>query len=659
MKASYKWLSMLVKDLPSPDLVMEAFTKSGTEVESIDYIGEKLKDCTIVKVLKVSESFPGPGLSQCTVTDGKKEYITISGAPDIKNGMLCAFARPGGKIFDGTSIDEKTIEKDNKKYSSSGMLLSGLEAGLLDNGTHLLDIPEDTPIGTDLSELLGYKDEYIFDLEITPNRSDLLGHLGLSLDLAAVFNKELLDKPKSPAFKEETRPDIPVTIDEGSGCVRYSALFAENLTVKPSPLWLRGLLSNLGIRPINNVVDITNYFMLFLSHPLHAFDYDNLPHKSVRVRKAINNEVFTTLDSQDRKLAEDDIIISSEGEAIALGGVMGGKNTEVSVNTTKILLEAACFEPHKIRKTSSRLNLMSESSHRFERGVDANQTIRALKEAAYLFEKHCNAVCSERISDYYPNPLELKKVTLNLSDVKKVIGGGPDEETMIDILSRLNIDKLSEQEQILTFSIPSNRPDIERSIDLVEEIGRIWGYDNLEPCFNNDGLYPSNVEPLWQLKEKLTGRFYGMGLVQILGNSLDCLKNTAPVCDESLIIPLKNPMSEDFTRLRPSLLPSLLSACSRSFKAQFAGFSCWEIDKVYFYNKEKMPDEAINLGIVLSGEAVPKSWFNTEPCKFGFPDIKGLACDILDMMKIEYKFTKKDCPWAIPDERLQSKLMAQ
>ncbi|MFP4459365.1 MAG: phenylalanine--tRNA ligase subunit beta [Candidatus Zixiibacteriota bacterium] len=645
MRASYKWLKKLLGNVPEPVELGDILTMTGAEVEKIENWNDKLSDIVCVRVESVERDNPRKGLNKCIVTDGENSYQTLSGAPFIEEGILAAYAKSGGRIAGGVKIKEIEIEGEK----SIGMMLSGIEMGFAEPADRLFPIPEGVKPGDDIIELLGWKGEYIYELEITPNRPDLLGHLGLARDIAAAleidFNPPEFDIPVS---KKKTDRKVDIQIENPKACPRYSGMVFENLETGPSPLWLQGLIHSLGTKPISNLVDITNYILMYIPHPMHAFDLEKLESDKIKVRYAEDGEEFLTLDDEKRKLKPEDIVIATDGKAVALGGVMGGLETGITKHTTSILLEAAYFEKRHIRKTSRRLMLMSESSHRFERGMDANRTELALNYAASMIHELAGEdAISGPVLDAYPE--KIKPWTLELSPelINKNLGVEIPKERIISILEALELKYLGENpvdaKQIrLKFEIPTYRADLEREIDLVEEIGRIYGYDKLEPVAINMGPLPDDINTIWKMKFQISDKLRGMGILPILGNPIDAFDKVKPFAKEDDIVPIKNPMSEDFTHLRPSLLPSLITSASHNNRQQHESIMFFEFDKVHFYNKKKRPDEKYNLAIALCGVKTPKTWYNTKPESFDIFHIKGLFGDIADFIGFDYRLEAED-----------------
>ncbi len=654
MKASLKWLKELIPALPlgeTPEDMRESamkiadiLTMTGSEMEEMIYWGDRIKDVIVVNIEKVEKDTPRKGLSRCIVTDGENSWETLSGAPFIEEGIQAAFVKPGGRIATGDEIGEMKIEG----MKSQGMLLSGVELGFEEPADRLFPIPDGTHTGAEMLDLLGWKDEWVIDMEVTPNRPDLFGHLGLARDLASALELELTDRPATipeEAFGDVRNVEIDIKYPEG--CPRYSGLVIENIKTGASPLWLQGRLRVLGIRPISNVVDVTNYVLMYLPHPMHAFDLDKTGNRII-VEKGGGE--FTTLDGEKRKILDTDVVISTPNGPVAIGGIMGGLDSEVTENTENILLEAAYFDPPHIRRTSRRLKLFSESSHRFERGMDPGRTERALLEAANLIYTLAGGVVGKRIVDAFPGQCESHRIDLDPALVERVLGKKIPNDIIVDILERLAFTPVYTGSDKLAFYIPTFRPDIERPIDLVEEVGRIYGYDNIDPNTQNKGDLPADIDPIWKWRQRLHEFIRGLGFMPILGSPIDSGRRLKPFGDN--LVEIRNPMSEDYTHLRPSLLAALVDSASYNRRQQFDSVSLFEIDKVYF-EVNGIPDEEYRIAAVMTGNREDKLWHNTKPTPFDIFDLKGLIEDISGYTGVELSLKARDIAPFMPSNSFE------
>ncbi len=628
MKASYKLLSELLDFPYSPEELAEKFTLTGTEVEAIEYPREWISDIVIAEIIEVRENTPRNGLSTCVVSCGDKKHTTITGAPDVEVGIKAAFAKPGAKIFGGQKIG--TAEINGAK--SEGMLCSGVEVGIGFPKDRLLKIPDDAPIGADLKKLFGWNDETIYEMEVTPNRPDCYGHFGLAREIAAILGK----------IWEPQIPKIDNVIDQNGGisvkiltdkCPRYIGRLIEGIKIAPSPMWLAGRLAALGTRPINNIVDITNYAMLLTGQPIHAFDEAKLG-REIIVRQAQNGEKMFTLDDVERKLSDDVMVIATPKYPVAAAGIMGGNNSEVDERTKNIIVEVAYFDPITVRRGSKYLGLSTESSTRFEKGTDPNAPPKVSDIVAEMAKKFAGAEKIYKTIDEYPRPIEPIKITLTDEKVKRLVGVEIPRKDCRKILVGLGFDISSENAGGTTYEVPTFRPDVMREIDLVEEVGRIYGLWNIPAQLRAQGPLPPKIPVEIRLKrffeDILPGLGYRYAMTDPLGKA-EILKMFA----EKPLVEISNPLSEDFPAMRPNPLPSLLAAAARNLNRGMRSIRLFEVDNGYSDNGEYF--EEMYLAIVGGGFRYPVEW-GLPDAPFDFFDMKGTIETLAEIFKIEFRF---------------------
>ncbi|RLC54038.1 MAG: phenylalanine--tRNA ligase subunit beta, partial [Candidatus Cloacimonadota bacterium] len=477
MKISYNWLKRYIDLKLSPEELKDKMTFAGIEVEAIEELGRDLRQIKIAQVVKFEQHPNAEKLSVCQVDDGAQTLQVICGAPNCKNDIKVAFAGIG------TQIQDFKIKKAKLRGEVSfGMLCSEDELGISNDHDGIMILPEDAPIGTDLASYLGIEDT-CYDVEITPNRPDLLGIIGVARDLSALLKLPLnLPESKLNESNEPIEKHLSLENEVPELCTRYTARIIKNVEIKDSPDWLKKALISVGLRPINNVVDITNFVMMEFGHPLHAFDYSLINGKKIIVRKAKENEEFPALDEVTYKLKKNDIVIADEKRAIALAGVIGGENSHITSTTKDIVIEAANFLYSSIRKTAGRMKISTDSSYRFERDItDEVAELASIRACEFILDIAGGKLLKGKL-DSFPSPKELRKVSIRPSRVKKVLSIEITSKQIKEYLTALGLNFKKEVEDSLEFEIPYNRKDLTREIDLIEEVIRLNGYNNV-PTF--------------------------------------------------------------------------------------------------------------------------------------------------------------------------------
>lgn len=631
MKTPLKWLLELCPYDGGVDKIMDFLTMSGTEVESVEDLSSRFDGVVVGQVKSVQADLPLPGMFLCEVEYGiGKTAQVLSRAPNIAVGNLYPFAHIGARLFGGKVIGKAEFEG----VASEGMLCSGVEIGLGDPKDKLLEIASGTRVGADVKKLMQW-DDVVIEMEVTPNRPDCYGILGLARELSALTGVPIEDEYHMPIQNCTPAKDfIGIKIKDSKGCPRYSARVIENIKIGPSPLRIIGRLSACGIRSINNVVDSTNYVMMLLSHPLHAFDLDKLKSDTIVVRNAAQGEVFTTLDGEEHKLSGDHLLIATPERPVAIAGVMGGLDSEVDEKTTRILLESAYFNPRKIRRASRQLGLITDSSVRFERGADPNSTIRAADECASLIAFTASAEVCEGVVDSCPNKIEPIEIPLSAKTVANVLGIDICEDDYSRILSALGLEKSSKG----NWAVPTFRPDLTREIDLVEEVGRIYGYSKIEPKLEAAGPIPPSIPDVIRFGRKIAGLMNGLGFTEAQSDPLGKGKLYKPFAEKSLV-ELENPISEDFRFMRPAILPSLLTASAYNLNRQAEIIRLYEYDKVYLGIRDGEPVEEYHLAGVMAGLAENPGWQASE-AKIDIFDLKGILESLFINLGLKCRFSE-------------------
>lgn len=624
MKISLNWLKDYVdlSDL-STDEIVDKLTMSGLEVEDVSDENELYKNFIVAEVKSVTKHPNADKLSVCEVFDGKENLQVICGAPNVAAGQKVVFAPIGTIIPNGNFQIRKAKIRG---VESNGMICAEDELLLSDDHSGIMVLNENLPAGKPITEALNLND-VIFEIAVTPNRPDALSHIGVARDLSAIFNRELhIPEIKLKESKKKASEIASVEIIDSTNCPRYSAKVVLNVEVKDSPEWLKNKLTRIGLRPINNVVDVTNFILHEIGQPLHAFDLDLLEGKKIIVQSTTEEKEFVTLDSKVRKLPKGTLMICDAKREVAVAGVMGGENSEINSSTKNILIESAYFNPSSIRKTSKALQLSTDSSYRFERGTDPGITKYAAERAAQLIAEISGGEVAEGIIDVYPKIIERKEITLRYQRVTKILGYEISIEKIHQILSRLGIALKDINETSLLASVPTFRPDLEREIDLIEEIARVNGYDNI-PVVPKISITLEQKVDQQKFEDEVRNIISSLGFSEMINNPLESEWEAKLTGNP---ITLANPQSVEMSCLRTSLLAGGLNSVKRNLNFGVRDMMLFEVGNVF----NKKSDSSIktfedisekqNLILILSGKEEEKFW-NTQEKYFDFYCLKGLV----------------------------------
>ncbi|MFZ1731180.1 MAG: phenylalanine--tRNA ligase subunit beta [Bacteroidota bacterium] len=627
MLLSLNWLRTYVDLSESLEDLEALLTNVGLEVESIEDRRDSFKGIVVGEVLTCEKHPNADKLSVCTVSNGSEESTVVCGAPNVAAGQKIIFAQVGAHIEKlGFTIDRRKL----RGIESSGMICSSSELGLDEDHSGIAVLPTDAVPGTPIARHLGF-DDVILGIGITPNRGDALSHIGTARDIAAATGCEL--RMPEPVIPEIIAAEpFSIEIRDADLCPRYSGAIIRNVTVGDSPDWLKKYLTAAGVRPINNLVDATNFVMMQIGQPMHAFDLSQLKGSSIIVRAAEAGEKMITLDDEERDLPERALLICDAERPVAVAGVMGGQHSAVTAGTTAILLESAHFNPSSVRRTAKMLQLSTDSSYRFERGSDPNITIWALHRAIQLIIDNAGGeLCG--IYDAYPAPLEEKVVSLRPAFVNRILGIQVDVDEQRRILNALQIHVVEETDDSFQCRIPTFRSDIEREIDLVEEVARIHGYDNIPVPTRiemnvgdrfDDQAFPATLRNL----------ALGLGFDEILSSSLVPRSRAAANGDTAGVVDVLNPVSKERPSLRTSLLPSLLEAVDVNIRNGMRSLRIAEIGHVFSREGEAKFAERNMIGLALTGSAQARSWY--APARDAdFFDLKGALKQLLDALYID------------------------
>lgn len=640
MKISYNWIRDYLKTDKRAEELSPILTGVGLEVEGMeDWMSVKggLKGVLSGHVKTCRKHPDADKLFVTTVDTGSGEDLKIvCGAPNVSEGQKVLVATPGSVLdFKGKAIEIKRTKIRGE--ISEGMICAEDELGLGDSHEGIMVLPEDTPVGIAAHELFPVEYDTVYEIGLTPNRIDGGSHFGVARDLNAYFNifkASRISLPSVDSFRidDNSRP-IPVKVENETDCRRYSGLTISDVSVKESPTWLQNRLRAIGLTPLNNVVDVTNYVLHESGQPLHAFDADRIAGDRVIVKNLPDKTPFITLDDQKRELSENDLMICDEEKGLCIAGVFGGKGSGVTGQTVNIFLESACFNPVAIRKTARRHDLHTDASFRFERGSDPNITVWALKRAALLIKELAGGRISSEIVDVYPNKINRPVVELNFSNVNRLTGKEIDRKDIKKILASLDIEHSEKDGDTLSCKVPTYRVDVSREADIIEEILRIYGYNNIEFSNKvNSTLSFFDKPNKERVINTVSDMLSGAGFTEIMSNSLNpsAWYRESPDFDNRKLLILANPLSTDLDCMRQSLLYGGLSAISRNINRQNPDLRFYEFGMCYFKKDKQDPGrtvenyrEELSLDLFITGNKKPENW-NVESEKTDFYSIKAI-----------------------------------
>ena len=632
MNISYKWLKEYVDFDLSPEEVCAALTSGGLEVDALEEVQSikgGLKGLYVGKVLTCEAHPNSDHLHVTTVDLGREEPSQIvCGAPNVAAGQKVIVADLGCVLYDGDK--EFQIKKSKLRgVESCGMICAEDEVGVGSSHDGIIVLPEDAQVGMPAAEYYHLESDWLIEIDITANRADALSHWGVARDLYAwlVQNgyKTSLHRPDCESFKVDNHNlPIDVTIENANACKRYACVSVNGVEVKESPDWLKNKLMTIGLRPINNIVDITNYVMMAYGQPLHCFDADMVTGRHIIVKDNNEGKKFVTLDGEEHTLGEHDLAICNEEEPMCIAGVFGGKGSGTYETTKNVVLESAYFHPTWIRKSARRHGLSTDASFRFERGIDPNGTIYALKQAAILCQELAGGKVSMEIKDVYPSPMEDFKVQLDYDYVHQLIGKEIGRDTIKSIVTSLDMKIEHETENGLELSVPSFRVDVQRPCDVVEDILRIYGYNNVEiPTQLKSSLVIKGEEDQkHKLQNLIAEQLVGCGFNEIMNNSLtkaayyDGLNHYAA---ENLVA-MMNPLSSDLNVMRQTLLFGGLESIAHNANRKNPNLRFFEFGNCYQFDPEKKNDddpvkaykEEKHLGLWITGKRVEGSWAHAD-----------------------------------------------
>lgn len=671
MKVLLSWLKEYVNIDMSAEELAHKLTNTGLEVEGIEYIGENFKDIIIGEITDIIKDENSKNLFVCSVKTGNNKKITVVTAADnVFKEAKVPVALPGTILPNGKKIVETTINN----LKSYGMLCSKLELKLSDYATGILILPDNAEVGKSINTLIN---DVVLDIAITPNRSDCLSIKGVAREIAAITNQKMKEKDfKLTETNEKAADNLSIDIIDFDKCKRYVGKVIKDVSIKPAPFNMNIRLELSGVRSINNIVDVTNYVLLELGHPLHAFDYDTLKGNKIIVRCADKNEKITTIDDNERKLEDSMLVIADEKVPVAVAGVMGGKWTEVGNKTRNIMLESAWFSPDTIRKTSKKLKLHSEAAYRFERGTDIDKLKYAADYAAYLIVKYSSGKLCQGTVDTNNGFDTFVEVSLKTENVKKLLGITISEKDMIKYLELLELKVSKTEKGIINVKIPTHRNDISREVDLIEEIARIYGFDKIEATNPKCDLTYGWSTDYDNLINKIRTNLAFKGFKEIITYSFSSKEEVDLYNKRDNIIlkeygeflEINNPISADASLMRPTLTFTMLNTLKLNSHIKNHGTAFFEIGKVFgkinrnhvkcsnavdkdiikHTVSEELPFEKELLGIILSEPYLSANWLNpstssSNTSKNLFYLLKSYVNNLLKEIKLnEITFTAAD-----------------
>ena len=626
MRVSLNWLKEYVDiSLPVEDLA-ELLTMSGLEVEAKEPLGRSLEEVVAARVLSVRPHPRANTLWLCDVETGRGAVQVVCGAPNVRVGMMTPMALPGTTLPGGVEVKETRIRGE----ASVGMLLAEDEMGLTEDHTGVMVLPDPLSPGTPVAQALSLED-WALEIGLTPNRPDCACVIGIAREIAALTRGKLR-KPEIRFRESDRRIETltSVTLEDPEGCPRYAAGMVCGFELKPSPFWMRYRLHVSGIRGISNVVDVTNYVLLEMGQPLHAFDYDRLKENRIVVRRAEEGEVFTTLDGKTHTMNRDNLMICDGQRPVALAGIMGGLNSEIFSESKNVLIESAQFDPITTRRSSKRLGLSTEASYRFERGVDIDGAVPALRRAMMLISELAGGEVIRGVIDNYPAPRRLREIELKVDKTNRFLGTALSRDTVASYLAALEMEVQPEGETGLRVKAPSFRIDLTRDWDLMEEVARLEGYDRIPVTLPPIRPSDEKESPELDMGDRVREIMVGLGFSEVISfsfiapESADCLgaEENSPLRS---FVTLLNPLTVDQSVMRTSLIPGLLTAVKSNLSYGEKDLRFFEWGRVFLgQGGGELPQERLMLAGLAMGLANPKEWYREERAA-DFYDTKGAA----------------------------------
>ncbi len=640
MKISYNWLRQYINIDKSPEELSEILTDTGLEVEGLEKfepIKGGLQGLVIGKVLTCTKHPNADKLSITTVDIGGGAISPIvCGAPNVAEGQTVIVATVGATLYPIGGDSFKIKKAKIRGEVSEGMICAEDEIGVGSTHDGIMVLATDLTPGTPALKYFNFETDYVFEIGLTPNRSDAISHLGTSRDVKAVTEQEITWPSVEDFTKDDEAAPIKVSVENPKACPRYSGVTLTNITIAESPDWLKNRLLSIGLSPINNVVDITNFVMHETGQPLHAFDYAKIKGQKVVVKTLPANTPFTTLDDKERKLKAEDLMICDGEAPMCIGGVFGGVTSGVSDTTTSIFLESAYFDAAYIRKSAMVHQLKTDASFRFERGTDPNGTVYALKRAALLLKELAGANISSELVDIYPSPIVPWNVSISYRNINRLIGQEISKEKIHSILNLLDIGTEDISKEGFVAVIPTFRVDVTREADVIEEILRIYGFNNINLPQNVGSSFLANSQhkDFDKIQQKVSSYLVANGYFEMMTNSLTKPEyvNLSELINKDESVEILNKLSEDLGVMRQSLLFSGLEVLVRNINYKQSNLKMFEFGKQYFLKEGEYKEEK-RLAVFITGFEQEKQW-NSEQMPSDFHQLKGIAENVLGRMNV-------------------------
>ncbi len=640
MKVSFQWLKDYIEFSLTPSELAERLTHMGLEVEKLSEWQPSFKGVVSAKIVSLRRHPQSDHLTVCTVHDGRRNYSVVCGAPNLKGDERVAFALEGSTL----PVTGKISRESFQGVLSEGMLCSEKELNLSENAEGIMILDSNMPLGVSLEEALGLQD-WILEINITPNRSDCLCMMGIAREISALTGQPLrTPSPEEEDGKTGEAGGTTVTLERPDLCPRYVAQILYGVKIAPSPFWMRRRLEVVDVRSINNIVDVTNYVMLEMGQPLHAFDLERLAEGRIVVRTAAPGEKFTTLDGIERILPEEALMICDDQKPVALAGIMGGLNSEIQMASRNILLESAYFDPMGIRRTSKRIGLSTKASLRFERGIDPNGSLRAAKRAAALMVELAGGTMDREAVDNYPRKIEPSSIFLRGPRVNRILGTKLPPEKIQGYLQKFHLQVEAKNVDTFQIVVPTHRVDLKREIDLIEEIARLHGYHRIPVTLPSGTVSAEKKTKMQRAAVRAKNLLTACGFWEIINYSFISPKalqdlHLFPPDKRAKALRIHNPLSEEQSVMRTTLIPGLLQVARYNAYRQNFDLKLFEMGRVFFPREDQeLPEEVEVLSGLLSGFREEESWSRPKAlCDFF--DLKGALETLLGGMGVSgYRF---------------------
>lgn len=645
MKVPYEWLNEFVVLDVDPYELASRLTMRGFEVEAVEEYKPYLGGVCVGEVVKIDIHPNAKNLTVCKVRTEKEEFPIVCGAKNVKEGDKVPLAMVGSTLGGRFIIEKKEI----RGIESLGMLCSEKELGLSDDHSGIFILPAEMKPGTKLEEMAGLRD-FVFDINVPPNRGDCLSVYGIAREVGSILNQ----RAKLPMFKlnyssdDEVKSLISLAINDTHACPRYVLRMITGVSMVSAPFWMKQRIQKCGMRPINAVVDVTNYVMLELGQPLHAFDYHSLKEKRIEVRVAEGDSVFKTLDGEDRGLVRGDILICDGSGPVAIAGIMGGENSEITDKTKDIALESAFFNPLFIRQTARRIGIRSEASMRFEKGIDLDSVDFAAERAIYLMNLTAGGSVVKGKQEIYEKKSG-KSIFVSFGKIIDILGTPVEHNAIINSLRSVDLHVVKEEETGFVISIPNFRHDLDEYADIIEEVARIYGYDRIPATTPANASHSQKREKSGIFFKNAKDYFTACGFYELINFAFFSLKDIENFAisasdDRFLAVPIMNPISKDYEVMRTFIAPNILKAVAYNLNRGARNLRFFEMGKVFYAGHDTMPREYPSICLAMTGKEKDYFWRDACP-EYDFFDIKGVLEGFETRFKVKFDFVKSNEPF--------------